>query len=321
MTTTEFSEDRVAALRTRVMADVDADVRRRGRRARLVASGAAALVVVAGLGLGAAVLGSPSDGDDPVAITGDTDTGRQESEDGATLDVQSEAAAPQSAEAAQVTPVQDEEARSVITTGSAEVAADDPAEAATDFGSWAEGEGGLVDHRSDREDRSELTVRVPSAQVNAAIEELRDLGEVASISLDHQDVTSQIVDLDARIEALQTSVARLTDLMAKAATTDDLMQAESMLTQRQAELDGLVAQRASLGDQVELSSLAVTFVEPDAVDDEDGGFTDGLRKGWDALVSSAVSLVTALGVITPWLVAALALAGLAWVVTRLRPRR
>ncbi len=44
-TGTVLDDQRIDDIRTRVMADVDADVRRRGRRARVVAGGAAAAVV------------------------------------------------------------------------------------------------------------------------------------------------------------------------------------------------------------------------------------------------------------------------------------
>src|SRR5690606_39174618 len=138
---------------------------------------------------------------------------------------------------------------------------DDPADAATDFGSWVEAHQGRVDHRSDREGTTSLTVRVPADQVNAAIEELRALGKVTTTSIDKVDVTATIVDLDARIEALQASIARLTDILTSATTTSEVVEAEANLTQRQAELDSLVAQRAALGEEVALSTLDITFAQ------------------------------------------------------------
>jgi len=54
----------------------------------------------------------------------------------------------------------------------------------------------------------------------------KKLGTVESMSIRHTDVTSQRVDLDARVEALQTSVNRLLELMGRAGNVADLLAAE-----------------------------------------------------------------------------------------------
>ncbi|EUA93938.1 hypothetical protein I551_8810 [Mycobacterium ulcerans str. Harvey] len=54
----------------------------------------------------------------------------------------------------------------------------------------------------------------PADKLDGVLADAKNLGEVESMSIGHTDVTSQRVDLDARIEALQTSVNRLRELMA-----------------------------------------------------------------------------------------------------------
>ena len=100
-------------------------------------------------------------------------------------------------------------------------------------------------------------VRVPADELTGLLADLEDLGDVASVSVSRSDVTTTAVDLDARISALQTSVARLQALMDGAATTEALLAAEEALTERQEELESLQSQRALLADQVELSTLSV----------------------------------------------------------------
>ena len=91
--------------------------------------------------------------------------------------------------------------------------------------------------------------------------------------------------IDARIEALQASVDRMLALLAEADDTADLITIESELTARQAELDGLTAQRDWLADQVDYSTLTVELlsegIAPDAGPDD---FWSGLAAGWEALV-------------------------------------
>lgn len=167
-----------------------------------------------------------------------------------------------------------------------------------------------------------ITVRVPAAELSGMVRELSALGEVTASSINRQDVTEQVVDLEARIEATQASVDRLTELMAQATSVTDLLAAESALAERQATLESYQAQLKSLDSLVDLSSLTVTLqpvVEP--VEADPAGFTDGLVAGWNGLVATLNGIVVALGFLIPWLIV-VAIAGLiVWGVIRLIRRR
>jgi len=323
-TETLLDDQRVADLRTRVMADVDADVRRRGRRTRIAGGTVAAAVVAIGLVVGTAAI--TTSGTDSTTFAGDTSTSEVAPfpQDGSELAQlpEAEVYTPRSVTPEAPTDLDRRDTgdgREVIVTGTAALVVDDPAAAATEFGSWVEAQGGRVDHRADQESQSYLTVRVPSAGVSATIDYLGTLGEVESTSITRSDVTSQVVDLDARIAALQTSIARLTEILNQANTTADVVAAEANLTQRQAELDGLNAQRSALGEQVELSSIDVTFSEtPTTASVEPDGFLGGLRTGWNSVVETVNGIVTAAGVAAPWLGIALVLGGGFWIVSRRR---
>ncbi|WP_229054954.1 DUF4349 domain-containing protein [Aeromicrobium sp. Leaf350] len=322
-TSTVLDDERIADLRSRVMGEVETDVRRRGRRTRIAAGGVAASIVLIG---GAAGFSAVISGTDPTpSFEGAPVPGGASSTDGDF----SESIEPAPGGDAAVGPskvaepdqqtVPSEPGRDVITTGQVSLTVSDPDASATDFGAWVEGVGGRVDHRSDHSESSSLTVRVPAGQVNAALEQLRALGDVVSTSVDRVDVTTEVVDLDARIAALQASIARLTQILSTAATTSEVVEAEANLTQRQAELDGLVAQRAALGEQVDLSTIDVSFTATESASSvEPDGFLGGLRTGWNSLVDTVNGLVTGAGVVAPWLVVVLVLAGGAWAVTRRR---
>ena len=196
----------------------------------------------------------------------------------------------------------------VVTTGSLTVTADDPISTATDATRIVTEAGGRVDSRdetpgtSDQAAQATLTVRIPADDFDDVLAQLRALGTVNSLSVSAVDVTAQAADLDARVTALQASVDRLLGLMAASTTTADLLAAETSLSQRQAELDGLVAQRDALADQVDFSSVFVSFVAPGVV--APGVPTDfwgGVVAGWNALVAAASGLVVVVGVLVPWL--------------------
>jgi hypothetical protein len=219
--------------------------------------------------------------------------------------------------------------RQVVTTATASLAVKDPTVAAQRVSELVESVGGRVDERTeqsarggDRSAGADLVVRVPAAALTGVLADLKKLGDVASVSVSRSDVTGTAVDLDARISALRTSVARLQGLMHDAATTDTLLAAEKALSERQANLESLQGQRAELAGKVALSTLTV-HLEPVGVAPAGGphGFLEGLGTGWRALVAALGVTVVVLGVLLPWLaLAALVAAGVLVSIRRLRRR-
>ncbi len=128
-----------------------------------------------------------------------------------------------------------------------------------------------------------------------------------------------------RIKALQTSVDRLLAIMRDAKDPDALIKAEDALSERQAELDSLRAQRDQLGDRIDYSTVNVTFVAEQIggpSPEQYEGFTGQIERGWDALVSVLGNLVLLFGLLLPWLGAMAVAAGIVYGVVRLaRARR
>lgn len=167
-----------------------------------------------------------------------------------------------------------------------------------------------------------VTVRVPADQLASVVDDLDAVGEVTASSVNRQDVTEQTVDLQARIDAAQASVDRLTDLMAQAESVADLIAAEAALSERQALLESYQQQLEMLDDQVAMSTLSVTVVpEIVPVTADPAGFGDGLAAGWNGLVATLNGIVVALGFLLPWLAVAAVAALVVWGVVRLVRRR
>lgn len=219
--------------------------------------------------------------------------------------------------------------RQVITTGTMSVTVERPATAVESAVRIVEAAGGRIDGRIERTatktepGSAKLTARIPSARLNSTIDELKTLGRLESIDLSQQDVTAESKDLDARIVALRTSVARLVDLMSRAATTADLISIESTLATRQGELESLESQKRSITDRVDLSTVTLMLGSVAAAPKPSPAtFLAGLAIGFDAFVGFLSGLLVVAGVLIPWLaflggVAAVALA----IVRALRARR
>ena len=221
--------------------------------------------------------------------------------------------------------------RQVVTTATASLAVEDPADSAQRVSELVESAGGRVDERTEQASSGEggvegtvadLVVRVPADELTGLLADLEDLGDVESVSVSRSDETATAVDLDARISALRTSVARLQALMDGAATTEALLSAEEALSERQEELESLQSQRALLADQVSLSTLHVN-IRPVGVAPAGGpdGFLEGLSTGWRALVSTLGAAVMVIGVALPWVAVAVLVAAVVLVPLRLVRRR
>ena len=202
--------------------------------------------------------------------------------------------------------------RQVITTGWVTVKVDDPMDAAREAVRIIEQSGGRVDGRSEYAPKGEndggsatLTLRVPADDLTEILDQLKALGEVQEVSMNSSDVTMQTQDLDARISALSASIDRLLGLLATATDTDTLITLETAISDRQAQLESMEAERRYLADQVAMSTISLNLVTDEKVvvpEAETPDILQGLLIGWNSFVGFLSGLVVVLAVMLPWLV-------------------
>lgn len=310
---TILDEHRVERMRAVVMDAVDADVRRRGRRTRVVIRGGAALcalVVVAGVGAhfttggGTTTFqhGRASAGDSAAAVGG--------------------AVGP--VPAARLASIPGNTGRSIVTTGSAHVITATPLKTADAFIAWVDSRSGRVagqsDHGIGSKARVTLTVRVPDAE--SAIARLRALGSVRQVDTNADDVTTRATDLDARIKETRISIRRLEAILSRTSSVRDVLIAERALTTRQQQLESMVEQRKTLSDQIALATLDVTFTaKTGATTHSPGWFHRVFSSGLHKFGSGAGAALGVVGFLFPWLVLAGIIALLWAAVVRLTRRR
>lgn len=351
----ELPEARIAEIEDSLFAAIADDRRaRRARRGRwwIGGSAAAAIVVVAAFispmvvplvsGSGADSSTVEGAGSAPVApdSAGGSDGAESsgEADSGAAVD---EAGGGKTAEDSSVS----DAGRDIITTASATVVVDDVPAAAREVADAADAAGGYVESMSIGQsgqvypvdpgisydtypypypspDGAWVTVRVPADQLTSVIDDLSGLGEVTASSINRQDVTDQTIDLQARVDAAQASVDRLTELMAQAGDLSDLIAAEAALSERQATLESYQQQLEMLDDQVAMSTLTVTLTPvAEPVEADPAGFTDGLAAGWNGLVATLNGIVVAIGFLIPWILVIAVIALIVWGIVRLVRRR
>lgn len=216
--------------------------------------------------------------------------------------------------------------RAIIYTGSITLRVENVDTAAGQATSIATAAGGFVgaDERTsnNRRSRATLELRVPAPKFNTIVDDLAGIGEQEQRDINAQDVTEEVLDLDARLASQRARVESGRRLLAEADSLTELVMLEQELAKREADLASLEAKKRKMSDLTTLSTITVVLLGPEAVRDsgEKLGFVQGLKAGWETFVSSMVVLVTVLGAVLPWLIV-LGLPVVAWVVLARRARR
>ncbi len=112
---------------------------------------------------------------------------------------------------------------------------------------------------------ADLTLRIASTRLAAALDELRALGVVVSEISSGDDVTNQAVDLDARLRnerRVEEEILQLLDTR-KDAPLPDVLKLRDSLTTIRGSIERMDAQRATLTRMVDLSTIII-FLRPDA---------------------------------------------------------
>ena len=215
----------------------------------------------------------------------------------------------------------------VITTGYLSLIVDAPSASADALTEIVTQAGGRISSRSDYSPvdfgspSAYLEVRIPYDGLDALVTAISELGVVQESSVNTYDVSLQKVDLDARLEVLQSAKDRLATLLEQAETISDVVAIETALADRQAELDSLTSQREYLSDQTLFATISVNLSTPaGAMPTEPEGFVDGLMRGWASILAFIAGTVVWAGILVPWLGVAAVATGIILVIRRIRRR-
>ncbi len=175
-----------------------------------------------------------------------------------------------------------------------------------------------------------VTYRIPVERWEATLAALRKLGvKVLSEQTGSEEVTSQVVDLGARLANLRATESALQAIMTKATKIPDILEVQSQLTGVRQEIEQLTAQKQSLEERAAMATLTVGYSLPPTV------AVAQVREGWDPAneVDRAAATLVGLGqgvanaaiwfviVMLPLALILGILVGVAWLIARrFRPR-
>jgi hypothetical protein len=179
--------------------------------------------------------------------------------------------------------------------------------------------GGFVASSSTTDSRHRsgtIVIRVPAAQFDVAIGDLRRLGSVKKEELSGQDVTAQFVDLEARLRNWESQEDVLLRLMARAKTIEESIKVQRQLQEVQLAVESIKGQLRVLTDQTDFATITLSMVEAGAVQPRP---KTTLGKAWQEALGAFLSVIAAVVVGLGYL-APLALLGLlvfvGWIVYR-----
>jgi hypothetical protein len=166
-----------------------------------------------------------------------------------------------------------------------------------------------------------ITYQIPSESFDDALTRIRRLGTMQSINLTGQDVSSQYVDLQARLKVQEQQRDFYLSLLAQAKTTQDLITIRNQLAPVLDQIERLKGQIGYLEHATTYATLSVTLREAaaGAQPASDGwGFQSSLLQAARLFVNTLNWVVIAIGAAGPFLLLGIPLFLLIW---RRRPRR
>jgi hypothetical protein len=137
-----------------------------------------------------------------------------------------------------------------------------------------------------------VTFRIPVERWEPTLTALRKVGaKVLSEQTGSEEVTSQVVDLGARLTNLRATESALQAIMVKATKIPDILEVQAQLTGVRGEIEQLTAQKQSLEERAALATLTVGFSLPPTV------AVTQVQEGWDPAseVDRAAATLVGLG--------------------------
>ena len=129
-----------------------------------------------------------------------------------------------------------------------------------------------------------LTLRVPESAYSAFLTSAEAAGSVISRSESADDVTTQYLDIEARLDNLTAQRTRLQELQASADALSDLLQIESSLSDVQYQIESYQSQLNWYANQVQYCTVNITLNEVETLTSTGSSLgarlADAFRNGW-----------------------------------------
>lgn len=169
-----------------------------------------------------------------------------------------------------------------------------------------------------------LTLRIPSDQLDAFVEQAKQVGIVTASSISETDVTDQYTDTDRRLQAYQKQYNRVLEMMDQATTVEELIQIESELSRLEMEIESCQGTLNYWDARVNYSTVYIYVDEVRRAISANPSLGERMRtalaNSWDDFTQGCqdlvVNLYAAIPYIAVWIVVLAAAGGIAVLIVR-----
>jgi murein DD-endopeptidase MepM/ murein hydrolase activator NlpD len=206
--------------------------------------------------------------------------------------------------------------RKIIRNANLTIEVNSPTESQRKIASIAESHQGFVvtseatqrttEDRTKPEITVNLVVRVPAAQFNQVMEEIRAVGlRVIQEKITGQDVTEEFMDLEARIKNQKALEIQFLEIMKRAGKVEDALSVQRELAEVRTEIEKLEGRRRYLENQASLSTINVTLQPPTQIVNATGfwySVKSAFSEGVDVAAAIILFLIRAIIALIPVLI-------------------
>ena len=161
--------------------------------------------------------------------------------------------------------------------------------------------GGFVEsrqyHHSPETPSAHMVLRVPQARYEAVLEKLRQsLGVVVSESTTTEDVTVQVVDVEAKLRALRAEEQQYIAMLRGARTIGEVLSVREQMNQVRRDIESLEARQKVLRSLTSLSTISLTFEQRPSTDDPKWTYY-WAQDAWNQAFLALANIFRVLGIV------------------------
>ena len=205
--------------------------------------------------------------------------------------------------------------RKIIRNADLSLEADSPESALQKITAIAESKGGFVvesqenssDVKTTEHDVVTMSIRVPAAKFNEALEEIRKTAtRVIVENVKGEDVTEEFIDIEARLKTQKALEAQFIEIMKRASSVPEALNVQRELAEVRGEIEKIEGRKRFLENQSSLSTIKIRLQTPTAFTANSTGFFYKLAQsftvGFEFALNVVLGLVTFFVAIIPFAV-------------------
>lgn len=159
-----------------------------------------------------------------------------------------------------------------------------------------------------------MAVKVPQKNFEKFFSGVKEIGKVDHSQITTRDVTTEYIDLKARLETLEAQEKRLVEMYSKASTIEEMLKIENELTRIRTSIENISGQIKYLDNSTDYSLLNIELYQKlDISSTAKLSFKDG----WNLFINSITLLAKGILLIWPFII----LAGIVYGVYRFKKHK